>query len=275
MHLGDCHEKCSKEWSLLNEHFNDGIINGAEWYALYGGMQDWNYLHTNCYEITVEMGCRKYPPAKDLSRLWQDNRQALLTFIDQVHRGIKGVVRDVVTNMSLVDVTITVQGFDHSVRSVEPYGDFWRLLQPGVYQVTANKTGFKPVTKTISIPDGQAEPVWVEFNLNPKSDYQDSNAFLLLMCFLIIILIVFFIVIACCPGLVQQVDYMLCWRRKSSPTSASSQLINCICCCCRKRTKRPNPDESFHYTKLNATEINLDSDEDEDMAFDVNHLLRK
>lgn len=47
-------------------------------------MQDWNYLHTNCFEVTIELGCVKYPMAKDLPTYWEQNRRALLEFIHQV-----------------------------------------------------------------------------------------------------------------------------------------------------------------------------------------------
>jgi hypothetical protein len=30
-------------------------------YHLSGGMQDWQYVHTNALEITIEMGCFKFP----------------------------------------------------------------------------------------------------------------------------------------------------------------------------------------------------------------------
>lgn len=49
-----------------------------------GGMQDWNYLNTNCFEVTIELGCVKYPMAKDLPGYWEQNRRALLQFIHQV-----------------------------------------------------------------------------------------------------------------------------------------------------------------------------------------------
>lgn len=48
------------------------------------GMQDYNYLETNCFEITLELGCDKYPPAEDLPRYWGDNKKALFNFILQV-----------------------------------------------------------------------------------------------------------------------------------------------------------------------------------------------
>jgi hypothetical protein len=47
-------------------------------------MQDFNYLASNCFELTLELGCRKFPPGKDLLSLWDDNKHALLNFIWQV-----------------------------------------------------------------------------------------------------------------------------------------------------------------------------------------------
>ena len=49
-----------------------------------GGMQDWNYLHTNCFELTIEMGCVKYPTADRLPAFWQANKFSLLVFMGQV-----------------------------------------------------------------------------------------------------------------------------------------------------------------------------------------------
>lgn len=66
------------------DFFYNGITNGAQWYAVTGGMQDWNYLHTNDFEITVEMGCFKYPPPSMLKDLWDEHKYSLLTFLNEV-----------------------------------------------------------------------------------------------------------------------------------------------------------------------------------------------
>lgn len=47
-------------------------------------MQDWNYLQTNCFEVTIELGCMKYPKAEDLPKYWEQNRRSLLQFMKQV-----------------------------------------------------------------------------------------------------------------------------------------------------------------------------------------------
>ena len=47
-------------------------------------MQDYNYLRTNCFEITLELGCDKFPAAKRLPEFWTDNKDALYNFIQQV-----------------------------------------------------------------------------------------------------------------------------------------------------------------------------------------------
>lgn len=48
------------------------------------GMQDFNYLHTNCFEVTVELGCDKFPPEEDLLMAWNENQEALLAFMEEV-----------------------------------------------------------------------------------------------------------------------------------------------------------------------------------------------
>ena len=53
------------------ESFPGGIVNGNQWYPVAGGMQDWNYLHTNCLEITVEIGCIKFPSEKYWPEYWK------------------------------------------------------------------------------------------------------------------------------------------------------------------------------------------------------------
>ncbi|MEQ2217089.1 hypothetical protein XENOCAPTIV_015591, partial [Xenoophorus captivus] len=101
---------------------------------------DWNYVNTNCFEVTIELGCVKYPLAKELPAYWEQNWRALLQFMHQVHTGIKGTVSDDRDRMGIPKATISVEGIDHNITTAHA-GDYWRLLVPGTYAVTASADG--------------------------------------------------------------------------------------------------------------------------------------
>lgn len=47
-------------------------------------MNDFSYLHTNCFEVTVELSCDKFPHASELPGEWENNRESLLVYMEQV-----------------------------------------------------------------------------------------------------------------------------------------------------------------------------------------------
>lgn len=53
-------------------------------------MQDWNYVFGQCFEVTVEMNCVKFPKANHLYDLWNEHKYSLLHFIDLAHNTING-----------------------------------------------------------------------------------------------------------------------------------------------------------------------------------------
>ncbi|KAG1971328.1 adipocyte enhancer-binding protein 1 isoform X1 [Pimephales promelas] len=134
-----------------------GIINRASWKPVVGSMNDFSYLHTNCFEISIFLGCDKFPHESELASEWENNREALLAFIEQVHRGIKGVVRDVGGNL-LANATVSVEGIKHDVKTAAT-GDYWRLLNPGEYRVTARADGYSSQTRLCIVGyDANATP---------------------------------------------------------------------------------------------------------------------
>ncbi|XP_039751750.1 carboxypeptidase D-like isoform X2 [Pararge aegeria] len=169
MHLG---QPC-KEHARADDRFPEGITNGAKWYVLSGGMQDWNYLHSNDMELTLELGCFKFPPAEDLPTYWEDNREALLEFIEEVHKSVHGFVHSHIGHV-IANATISVSGIRHTIRSAKD-GDYWRLLTPGTYNITASKANYESVTEQITVPVNGS--VSLNFTLMPDDPQHWSSAY--------------------------------------------------------------------------------------------------
>ncbi|XP_017561753.2 probable carboxypeptidase X1 [Pygocentrus nattereri] len=155
---------------------HNNIINGANWHTVPGSMNDFSYLHTNCFEVTVELSCDKFPHASELPIEWENNKESLLIYMEQVHRGIKGVIRDKDTEAGIADAIIKVDDIDHHIRSAFD-GDYWRLLNPGDYQVTVMAEGYFPATRSCRV-EYEQYPTICDFHLTktPKQRLRDILA---------------------------------------------------------------------------------------------------
>jgi len=132
--------------------FEDGITNGAKWYIVRGGMQDFNYLYGECMEITLYITCCKYPLARFLQKEWDKNKMSLIKFVQLANRGLRGQVTDADGN-PVDDVTIHVSGIAYNV-TTDVTGIFFRMLTGGgIYNVTYFKKGYEPVRRTIYVPE--------------------------------------------------------------------------------------------------------------------------
>jgi hypothetical protein len=145
-------------YSIYNEEmyasrsFPDGITNGAEWYCLYGGMQDWNYVWMGDLDVTMEVSNVKFPPASELQGFFDGNRESMLQYMDRVHIGVWGTVTDRTTGAPIAGASVTVQGRSLTVVKTEPkFGQYFRLLLPGTYTLTATATGYASQTLSVQV----------------------------------------------------------------------------------------------------------------------------
>ena len=99
-------------------------------------MQDFNYLFSNCMEMTIELSCCKYPLEPELQGHWQDNKESLLSYLEAALGGIRGLVTDK-SGTAVQGAVVTVLGLEEKNVTTSFLGEWWRLLAPGSYRVRA------------------------------------------------------------------------------------------------------------------------------------------
>lgn len=93
--------------------FPGGITNGARWYPLWGGMQDWHYIATGTMDVTIEVNDEKFPNARELSRLWREHRGGIFAAATVATRGaLRGFVRDGATGEPIANAALAVEGVE-------------------------------------------------------------------------------------------------------------------------------------------------------------------
>ncbi len=154
--------------------FYHGITNGADWYAISGGMQDWSYHYHGTNEVTIEVSTTKSPPPSQMPTYWSQNRESMLSYLETVLIGVRGIVTDAYSGAPIA-ATVRVTGRDHDVFTDPDVGDYHRMLLPGVYELTFEGEAYEPVTVSgVSVSSGDATRVdvalWQTRVIQPGGD---------------------------------------------------------------------------------------------------------
>ena len=162
-------DKCHTVNSNYMTDYNNGITNGAQWYMIGGGRQDYMNGYAQCRELTIECSNTKLPNGSQLPNFWNYNKASLFLFMNQCIYGIHGVVTDSITGEPL-EATITVSGHDDQYSIVEshlPAGDFHRPIKGGSWTVIVSKDGYCPKVVDVTVAD--YETVNLDVKLVPGS----------------------------------------------------------------------------------------------------------
>jgi len=152
--------------------FDYGITNGYKWYTINGGRQDYVNYFLNVREVTMELSDIKLPDAEELPEYWNYNYRSLLNYIEQGLYGIQGVITDPVNGDPLyARIEVANHDFDNShVISDSVHGDFFRLINQGIYDLKITSPGYKE--KIIyGIQVFNQQPTYLDVQLVPEIQF--------------------------------------------------------------------------------------------------------
>ena len=166
--------------------FNNGTTNGANWYSVPGGMQDFNYLNDNCFEITLELGCDKFPDGEDLPFYWEANKGALVRYLENVFCSVSGNVSFIFDRETLIHIPNAMIEVAYPLKSsssektkklqpdptnlagitinADRTGSYWRILTPGTYFIRAKISDFDQQNE-IDFENKIVSSDWYEFTI--------------------------------------------------------------------------------------------------------------
>ena len=147
----------------MTDTYSSGITNGADWYMIGGGRQDYMNGYRQCREITIECSTTKTLAASQLNNYWNYNHTALLAYMEQCINGIHGVVRDANTNQIIEGATVTIQNHDdeYSIVSTHEDGYFHRPIKGGTWTLEVSKSGYHTETVNVTVADDQSVNITV------------------------------------------------------------------------------------------------------------------
>ena len=131
---------------------SSGVTNGAAWYVIYGGRQDYMNYYRHSREVIIELSDTKWVKGNQLPKYWNYNKQAFLDYIKQVNFGFQGIVTDESGNP--IEAKVYINGHDQLnswITSNKDLGDYYRPIKAGTYNVTFEAPGYVTQNRNITI----------------------------------------------------------------------------------------------------------------------------
>lgn len=113
--------------------FSGGITNGADWYRLFGGMQDWSYYWYNDLQVTVELSQRKWPSYSNIPGFYNENKDSMMTYLKSVHQGAGFLMNENASGTVKITRVDGGQSTDMGEFAFSR-GEFFKVLPVGQYQ---------------------------------------------------------------------------------------------------------------------------------------------
>ena len=151
--------------SYMHDTSNSGITNGAAWYMIGGGRQDYMNGYAQCREETIECSSTKCPSGSQMPNFWNINKNAIFAYVNQCLNGIHGTVVDAESKAPIGDATVTLVGHDDQYSTVStqlPSGDFHRPVKAGTYNVRITKNGYEAYETQVTVADNESVTINVE-----------------------------------------------------------------------------------------------------------------
>jgi hypothetical protein len=152
--------------------FTNGITNGAEWYPVHGGRQDYVNYFLEGREVTLELSEEKLLPSELLQEFWEKNHRSLINYMSQCLYGIRGMVTDSLSGTPL-RAQIFIPGHDSAysvVHSSEMLGDFYRLIKEGTYDLLVSSPGYlNDTVRGVEVTDYLATSLDIRMQSDPKA----------------------------------------------------------------------------------------------------------
>ena len=139
--LNDFVKQLSVEYAELNpemrgsSQFPGGVTNGADWYVVKGGMQDWSYFWFKDLQITVELSTTKWPAYSEIAGFYKSNRDSMFHFMKAVHHGAGFKIQ-----RSKASGTVAIEQISPAKSSLGSYAfndsQFYKVMPEGEYEFT-------------------------------------------------------------------------------------------------------------------------------------------
>ena len=126
--------------------FERGVTYGYEWYEVDGGLQDWSIHYRASTHATVELSYAKWPPASQLPRFWEENREAIITYLEN---GLYGFHFEIVNTDGQPVKNVTVKIASLGRELTYPSQFIHRTALPGPQAVRMTAEGYAPLDTTL------------------------------------------------------------------------------------------------------------------------------